>query len=270
LLNFCKFSYTYGRLEIEMRIHQLTATMLVFAFTAAIACGQDALRQPAAEAVDRGSESLGGGLMDGLAPAVLPQTPAVEPQQPPVELAPELRLRPPSRFDDLGVDLDGGEDLGAPSGPLPLVRARQGMVQAGAVLAEMGNVADARAAQEQVIAQLDELINGLCKQCQGGGGKPGDKPPQASQRSQPKPAGGSRPGMSAIGPRGSTDEQKPPGDTREQLADREELIKQLWGHLPEREREQMLQSFSGEFLPKYELELEKYYRKLAEEQDAGR
>jgi hypothetical protein len=72
--------------------------------------------------------------------------------------------------------------------------------------------------------------------------------------------------MSAIGPRTSTDEQKPPGDARTELADRTELIKQLWGHLPEREREQMLQSFSGEFLPKYELELEKYYRKLAEEQ----
>ena len=27
----------------------------------------------------------------------------------------------------------------------------------------------------------------------------------------------------------------------------------------------MTQSFSGEFLPKYELELEKYYRRLAEE-----
>jgi hypothetical protein len=54
------------------------------------------------------------------------------------------------------------------------------------------------------------------------------------------------------------------------LAEREELLKKLWGHLPLRSREQMLQSFSPEFLPMYELELEKYYRRLAEEQDAKR
>ena len=44
------------------------------------------------------------------------------------------------------------------------------------------------------------------------------------------------------------------------------MVKALWGHLPERSREQMLQSFSDEFLPKYELEIEQYYRRLSEEQ----
>ena len=44
------------------------------------------------------------------------------------------------------------------------------------------------------------------------------------------------------------------------------MVKDLWGHLPERSREQMLQSFSDEFLPKYELEIEQYYRRLSEEQ----
>jgi hypothetical protein len=32
----------------------------------------------------------------------------------------------------------------------------------------------------------------------------------------------------------------------------------------------MLQSYSGEFLPEYELELEKYYRRLAEEPETDR
>ncbi len=45
-----------------------------------------------------------------------------------------------------------------------------------------------------------------------------------------------------------------------------EMVKALWGQLPERSREQMLQSFSDEFLPKYELEIEQYYRRLSEEQ----
>jgi hypothetical protein len=43
----------------------------------------------------------------------------------------------------------------------------------------------------------------------------------------------------------------------------------LWGHLPERQREQMLQSFSDEFLPKYELEIEQYYRRLSEDVAPG-
>ena len=43
-------------------------------------------------------------------------------------------------------------------------------------------------------------------------------------------------------------------------------MKHLWGHLPEREREQMMQSFSDEFLPKYELEIEQYYQRLSEEE----
>jgi hypothetical protein len=208
-----------------------------------------------------GSESLGDQLLNDLGPAALPPADRQhEPARPNGGANPNLRFNPPTRFDDLG------EDLGAPSGPLPLVRARQGMQQAGALLAQHANVTEVRAAQQQVVAQLDELINGLCKQCQGGG-QSSPKPPQPGQRSQPKVAkGGAKPGMSAIAPRESTDEPQPPADGQAKLADREALIKQLWGHLPERSREQMLQSFSGEFLPKYELELEKYYRRLAEEE----
>ena len=43
-------------------------------------------------------------------------------------------------------------------------------------------------------------------------------------------------------------------------------MKDVWGQLPAREREQMLQSPPEQFLPKYELLLEKYYKRLAEEQ----
>ena len=44
------------------------------------------------------------------------------------------------------------------------------------------------------------------------------------------------------------------------------MVKDLWGQLPPHAREQLLQSSSDEFLPQYELEIEKYYRRLAEEQ----
>ena len=44
------------------------------------------------------------------------------------------------------------------------------------------------------------------------------------------------------------------------------MMKDVWGQLPERAREQMLQSPPEKFLPKYELLIEKYYQRLAEEQ----
>lgn len=235
-------------------------SLIAFSAVSLEAIAQQPERTPSA-LPGGGNESIGNRLLDDLGtPQAAPARPANDADRPAERREPAFRIDQPTRFDDLG------EDLGGPSGPLPLVRARQNMQQAGSILAAAGDVTDAQAAQQRVIAQLDELINGLCNQCQGGGSKPGQKPSQANKPAQPKP-GATQPGMSTPTARNSVDEPKPPGERQLNPADREALVKQLWGHLPEREREQMLQSFSGEFLPKYELELEKYYRRLAEEKD---
>jgi hypothetical protein len=42
------------------------------------------------------------------------------------------------------------------------------------------------------------------------------------------------------------------------------LVKDLWGKLPERQREELLQPLSEEFLPEYAAEIEEYFRVLAE------
>ncbi|HEX6961893.1 MAG TPA: hypothetical protein VF175_08510, partial [Lacipirellula sp.] len=42
------------------------------------------------------------------------------------------------------------------------------------------------------------------------------------------------------------------------------LVKDLWGRLPERQREELLQPLSEEFLPEYAEEIEEYFRVLAE------
>jgi hypothetical protein len=44
-----------------------------------------------------------------------------------------------------------------------------------------------------------------------------------------------------------------------------ERMKQLWGELPKRAREQMMQSAIEDYPPKYELRIEEYFRKLSEE-----
>ncbi|MFV2068611.1 MAG: hypothetical protein ACC645_16700, partial [Pirellulales bacterium] len=41
-------------------------------------------------------------------------------------------------------------------------------------------------------------------------------------------------------------------------------VKEVWGHLPERMRQQLIQSASDQFLPKYQIPLESYFRRLSE------
>ena len=43
-----------------------------------------------------------------------------------------------------------------------------------------------------------------------------------------------------------------------------DLMKDVWGQLPVHDREQMRQDAPEQFLPKYELLIEKYYKRLAE------
>ena len=44
------------------------------------------------------------------------------------------------------------------------------------------------------------------------------------------------------------------------------MMKDLWGQLPAHAREQMLQTSPEQFVPRYELQIEKYYKRLAEQQ----
>jgi hypothetical protein len=179
---------------------------------------------------------------------------------------PEIRFHP-LRFDDVGR-----EENTAPTGPMLLARAGQGMVQAEALLKKQATIGQAGQTQQQVVAQLDQLIAELSKQCNGNCNKPGSKPPSPSQRSQAKPGkSGSKAGQANSPARDSNDRldgnATKPADSGEQ--DLDAVVKHLWGQLPEREREQMMQTFSDEFLPKYQSEIEQYYQRLSEENGAS-
>ena len=49
------------------------------------------------------------------------------------------------------------------------------------------------------------------------------------------------------------------------MAAMKKLMEDIWGSLPERARQEMLQGAGDEFLPKYELKIERYFRRLAEQ-----
>lgn len=172
---------------------------------------------------------------------------------------------------------DVGEDLGAEQSQ-PLNAIAQGMAQSKGLIRE-GQVA--AAPQKQVIADLDELIRQaekLCQACQNpSSGSSSSQAKQQSQRSQPKP----KPSEKAGQPKPS---QKPGDEKKSQQAAQQSTarlgsgaarsadargaddhMKEIWGRLPQRLREQMLESSSDEFLPEYREEIERYYRRLAEE-----
>jgi hypothetical protein len=206
-----------------------------------------------------GSESLGSQLLEDLPTTVVPNKPPPQTD----------KTSPPSMEP---ID-DAGEDIGGPSGPLLMSRVRSGMRRAEMLLGRSAAEANttplqqAGEAQKRVVAQLDELIAELCKQCQGGQGQSTDNPPpQPSRRSAAKPSQPSRTATTSKAPaHDSSDPLNRAGAEAVDKGDVDELVKHLWGHLPERSREQVLQSFSDEFLPKYETEIEQYYRRLSED-----
>jgi hypothetical protein len=244
---------------------KVTVALIVCLMASVVASGQSAstVHDPSAA---RGSESLGNQLLDDLPASVPPAGPkARENGTSRVDKSPRHPMPP--------ID-DAGEDIGEQSGPLLLARVRNDMRRAEALLGRPATppnttpLQQAGEVQKRVVAQLDELIAELCKQRQGGQGQNSNSPaPQPSQRSGAK---SSKPNRSASpGKSPARDSSDPLNQTDAQAVDKadvDELVKHLWGHLPERSREQVLQSFSDEFLPKYELEIEQYYRRLSEEQ----
>jgi hypothetical protein len=203
-----------------------------------------------------GNESLGGKLLEDLGPAPAPS------QMPRTE----------------GLTPRNSQSASTPpaaSSMLPLARVQQGMQNAQALLAQpganthSGTIKLAGSVQQDVIAQLDKLIADLSKQCQGRcqGGQC-DKPPSSSEKAKPKPGkAGTAAGRGKAPAKDSSDRLDRASAQPVEKGDVNEMVKELWGHLPERTRQQMLQSFSDEFLPKYQLEIEQYYRRLSEEKD---
>jgi hypothetical protein len=139
----------------------------------------------------------------------------------------------------------------------PLERIGLEMRAVKARLANQRSGDDTQRMQLSIVAQLAALLEQARSQCQGG---------QSSKPSEAGRAGaGNKPAQTA--PRNSRQtvrDQKPAAANPEAIRQR---MHEAWGNLPQRQREQMLQAPVDGFLPKYELLIEEYFKRLSEEND---
>ncbi|MHB8900606.1 MAG: hypothetical protein ACYC6Y_17790 [Thermoguttaceae bacterium] len=123
--------------------------------------------------------------------------------------------------------------------------------------------------QGEIVADIDALLKRAQKKCQSCA-----SPSQsASRRQRPEQPDPSKPKEGDPDPKPATTGGTPSGKTEGQAPDMAKMlavIKQVWGELPEQERQRMLQSSIEEFLPKYADMIEQYYKRLAEDRKEPR
>jgi hypothetical protein len=164
---------------------------------------------------------------------------------------------------DPGEKVDG-EDIGAPSAsPDPLVAIGRQMQNVESRLTKHKLDSQTRQLQEKILADLAALMQECKKQCQGSGNMPGSK--------SGKPGQGSQAGNNPAGQAPSDAARDSTEDLRDRATDRKQkgalvnAMKESWGNLPEHARQHLTNMNTDVFLPKYELMLEKYFKRLSEE-----
>ncbi|MBI3836802.1 MAG: hypothetical protein HY288_02560 [Planctomycetia bacterium] len=168
---------------------------------------------------------------------------------------------------------DTGEDIGGPAHDAdPLVHISQEMRSVESLISGQTKGGHPEPIQRQILSDLAKLIEQAEKQCaaqQPSSGK-GNKSQQVTKRqsvkqSKPSAAGGKPSSKPA---QDSTDRLRQTEAARVDTEALKGLLKESWGNLPARAREEMLQNPPEHFLPQYELMIEKYYKRLAEQQNS--
>jgi hypothetical protein len=212
---------------------------------------------PAAKAKKKPSEQLDDALLKDLDNELL-------------DGAGDLKKDKPSAAKDEGEAMQpiDGEDVGQPGeNDDPLMRVSQSMRRAERLIPQESKRERATEVQQQIVDELAKLIDEAEKRS----AQQAQSKQQQSQKTakrqlvqQPKPA---KPGKESNKPaQDSTNRLGKAEEARPDPAAVKNMLKDAWGHLPAHAREQMLQNSPERFLPQYELLIEQYYKRLAEEQ----
>ena len=159
---------------------------------------------------------------------------------------------------------DGNGDVSPPiQSENPLAQLAERMRAVETRIANKDTSPETQKLQKQILAELAALMEQAKKQ--GGGSK---KPGNGQGKGSDQPGEGS--GNPTAGPvRDSTNRIEQGNKEATETADVKDLLRRMWGHLPDKVRDQMQASLSEQFLPKYERLIEEYYKRLAEERPGG-
>jgi hypothetical protein len=159
----------------------------------------------------------------------------------------------------LGGDLAGEEDD-------PLMRAAKRMRTVEEQLARLQVEQETVVTQEKIVADLREIIERAKKrQQQQQQQQQQQKNQQQNQKDQQQDMQRKMQQSQQQQQQGNQAAKKDggPRNAKEQL-DKSKEERDVWGHLPQMERELMQQTFKEEKLPEFRTQLEKYYSKIAE------
>ena len=260
------------------------AAALVLALTPLTAYADDAPRssqskspsespsKPAPSELDKQLlEGLGGDLLEGL-PPLKPPPPEKSPP-PPEETSPPPGETPSQRGDAAPTgegelrqkpgpadELDGEDVDLAGQAANPVIDLGRRMKTIERLISERNTSAATQRMQEQIVADMSRLIDQIRQQKKKGGGGPRrPRRPAGQTAGEPGDQESSNPAEESQSRVRSADDRKA------EVRDLENLLKEVWGHLPERVRQQMLSGSAEEVLPKYQKLIEEYYKRLAED-----
>ncbi len=240
--------------------HWLTAAILWSAFAPTSYAADPPADQPAKSVDDALLEDLDNELLDGVGDLPKGGKP---------ETAKGRTPKPAGESEETKAP-DGEEGPDPNKDPLGYIS--QEMRDAEQLIPERQKQTHAQALQQRIVENLTRLIEQAeQQQAQQQQSSQQNKDEQQTAKRQSVKQPQQQAGKSSSG----KDSQSPAQDSSTRVGTAEQvrpdpellrgLMKDAWGHLPEREREQMRQMAPEKFLPQYELLIERYYRRLAEE-----
>ncbi|QGJ69645.1 Hypothetical protein PBC10988_13270 [Planctomycetales bacterium 10988] len=209
-----------------------------------------------------------------------------EPQQPEpaetTETRPTGKAKKPqdgltrSLVEELEADIENDDEES------PLFRLGKQMQEVQRLIAKANSGDQTQQAQQQIVKELDEMLKRMQSRCENKGQNPQQaKQPsqQPSERSEPSSQPPSHQKGDAEPQNPTEQENRNPNDSSERLPPEEysetesatspeelaRMVESVWGHLPERQREVLIQAFKQKYLPRYEALIKAYYSRLARE-----
>jgi hypothetical protein len=138
----------------------------------------------------------------------------------------------------------------------PLARIAEQMRAVESRIARHDTSPATQQAQQEIVESLDALLEQARQAA--GSKKPDDEGSGSAQA-------GVGNGQPAAGPpRDSANRIERGTKEQAETADVKDVLRRVWGHLPDKLRDEMQASLSEQFLPKYERLIEEYYKRLAE------